>query len=165
MFCKVVSPKSLCECPQIWYNLVFRDILDFSFDNESLEISGYYLIQSDHPSNKKHGGICIYYKNSLPLKVNDVRRVISRANFIAVYWYGHPKNVPKKQKVKLLRLTCLFVKRKFNETQKDFSINYPYNSNWVQVFKSGTSKICGRQPLKKLKGYGLLNQNMSLHIF
>ena len=38
------------------------------------------------------------------------------------------KNVPKKQKVKLLTLTCLFVKRKFKETHKDFSINYPYNN-------------------------------------
>ena len=27
---------------------------------------------------------------------------------------------------------------------------------WHKVFKSGTSKICGRQPLKHLKGYGLL---------
>ena len=26
----------------------------------------------------------------------------------------------------------------------------------VQVFKNGLSKICGRQPLKNLKGYGLL---------
>ena len=28
--------------------------------------------------------------------------------------YGHPKDVPKKQKVKLLALVCLFLKRKFN---------------------------------------------------
>ena len=41
--------------------------------NESLEISGYYLICSDHPSNKKHGGICIYYKNFLPLKLTGAR--------------------------------------------------------------------------------------------
>ena len=27
---------------------------------------------------------------------------------------------------------------------------------WVQVFKNGPSKICGRQPLKNLKVYGLL---------
>ena len=27
-----------------------------------------------------------------------------------------------------------------------------------QVFKSGPSKICGRQPLNNLKGYGLLKQ-------
>ena len=26
---------------------------------------------------------------------------------------------------------------------------------WVKVFKNGPSKICGRQPLKKLKWYGL----------
>ena len=29
---------------------------------------------------------------------------------------------------------------------------------WVKVFKNGPSKICGRQPLKNLKGYGLLLQ-------
>ena len=31
--------------------------LDSSIDDESLEISGYYLIRSDHPSNKKRRGI------------------------------------------------------------------------------------------------------------
>ena len=41
-------------------------------DDENLEISGYYLIRSDEPSNIKHGGVCIYYKNFLPLKVTDV---------------------------------------------------------------------------------------------
>ena len=40
---------------------------------------------------------------------------------------GTKKNVPRKQKVKVLTLTCLFVKKKFNETHKDFSINYSYN--------------------------------------
>ena len=50
-----------------------RPYLNSSMDNESLEISGNYLICSDHPSNKKRGGICIYYKNFLPLKVSDVR--------------------------------------------------------------------------------------------
>ena len=47
--------------------------LDSSIDDESLEISGYSLIRSDHPSNKKRGGICISYKNFLPLKVTGVR--------------------------------------------------------------------------------------------
>ena len=31
---------------------------------------------------------------------------------------GAQKNVPKKQKVKLLELTCLFVKRKFDEARR-----------------------------------------------
>ena len=38
-------------------------------------------------------------------------------------------------------------------------------SKWDKVFKGGPSKICGRQPLKNLKGYGLLKQTISLQIF
>ena len=33
------------------------------------------------------------------------------------------------------------------------------------VFKSGPSKIFGRQPLKNLKGYGLLKKTISLKLF
>ena len=47
--------------------------LDYSIDNVSLEISGDYLIRSDHLSNKKRGDMCIYYKNFLPLKVTGFR--------------------------------------------------------------------------------------------
>ena len=32
---------------------------------------------------------------------------------------------------------------------------------WDKVFKSGPSKICGRQPLKTFKGYGLLEYFVS----
>ena len=39
---------------------------------------------------------------------------------------GAQKNIPKKQNVKMLGLTCMFVKKKFNEIHEDFSINYPY---------------------------------------
>ena len=35
----------------------------------------------------------------------------------------------------------------------------------VQVFKSGPSEIGGRQPLKDLKGYGLLKQTICPQIF
>ena len=35
---------------------------------------------------------------------------------------------------------------------------------WDKVFKSGLSKFCGTQPLKKLKGYGKLKQTISLQI-
>ena len=34
--------------------------------------------------------------------------------------------------------------------------NNIFISIWDKVFKSGPSTICGRQPLKNLKGYGLL---------
>ena len=36
---------------------------------------------------------------------------------------------------------------------------------WGKIFKTEPSKICGRQPLKKLKGHGLPQQIISQHIF
>ena len=38
-------------------------------DDDNLVISRYNLIRSDHPSNNKRGGVCLYYKNYLPLRV------------------------------------------------------------------------------------------------
>ena len=38
-------------------------------DDNNLENSGYNLIRSNHSSNSKRGGVCIYYKNLLPLRV------------------------------------------------------------------------------------------------
>ena len=37
-----------------------------------------------------------------------------------------------------------------------FSINLVRRTIWDKVFKSGPRKTCGRQPLKNLKGYGLV---------
>ena len=41
-------------------------------DDGNLEISGYMLVRSDHPSNTKRGGFCLYYKNNLPLRVVNI---------------------------------------------------------------------------------------------
>ena len=41
-------------------------------DDDKLQIPGYTLIRSDHPSNAKRGGVCIYYKSSLPLRVINI---------------------------------------------------------------------------------------------
>ena len=37
-----------------------------------MEIPGYHLVHSYHPSNKKHGGVCIYYKSYLSLRIIDI---------------------------------------------------------------------------------------------
>ena len=44
-------------------NSISETCLDSSTlpDDNNLEISCYNLIRSDHPSNNKGGGICIYY--------------------------------------------------------------------------------------------------------
>ena len=35
-------------------------------------LEGYNLIQSDHPSNTKRSGVCIYYKESLAVCLVDI---------------------------------------------------------------------------------------------
>ena len=44
-----------------------------------------------------------------------------------------------------------------------FKISFEEMGQSIQ--KNGVSKICGRQPLKSLKEYGLLKQTISLPIF
>ena len=42
-------------------------------DDPRLSIQGYTMIRSDHPSNSKRGGVCIYYKEHLPfVRRNDI---------------------------------------------------------------------------------------------
>ena len=41
-------------------------------DDDKLQISGYTLIRSDHPSNTKRNGVCKYYKSSSPLSVRNI---------------------------------------------------------------------------------------------
>ena len=38
----------------------------------NLEVQGYDLIRANHLSNVKRGGVCIYYKNHLPLKLTNI---------------------------------------------------------------------------------------------
>ena len=50
-------------------------------DDDNLEISGYNLIRSNHPSNNKRGGVCIYYKNFLPLRILSIQYLLEGINF------------------------------------------------------------------------------------
>ena len=40
-------------------------------DDNRITIDGYNLIRSDHPSDSKTGGVCIYYKEHIPLILRD----------------------------------------------------------------------------------------------
>ena len=46
-----------------------------------MEIPGYDLFRADHPSNTKRGGVCIYYRNSLPLKILNIQYLHECINF------------------------------------------------------------------------------------
>ena len=39
----------------------------YSSDDPRLHLSGYSLIRADHPRDLKRGGVCIYYKEHLPI--------------------------------------------------------------------------------------------------
>ena len=43
----------------------------YSSDDPKLSIQGYAMLRSDHPSNTKRGGVCIYYKEHLPFVRRD----------------------------------------------------------------------------------------------
>ena len=38
-------------------------------DHVSLDLEGCKLIRAGHPNNVKRGGVCIYYEESLPVRV------------------------------------------------------------------------------------------------
>ena len=40
-------------------------------DDDRIKIDGYNLIRSDHPSDSKKGGVCIYYKEQISLIKRD----------------------------------------------------------------------------------------------
>ena len=52
-----------------------------SSDNDNLEIPGYDLFRAAHLSNTKRDGVCIYYRNSLPLKILNIQYLHERINF------------------------------------------------------------------------------------
>ena len=43
-----------------------------STDAQNLQIPGYCLLHTDHPSNNKRGGVCIFYRTTLPLTVLNI---------------------------------------------------------------------------------------------
>ena len=53
------------------YNFIclLETLLDSSTPDNFVDILGYNLVHTDHPDNTKRGGVCIYYKESLPAQV------------------------------------------------------------------------------------------------
>ena len=43
-----------------------------STDDQNLETPGYCLLRANHPSNNKRGGVCIFYRTTLPLRVLNI---------------------------------------------------------------------------------------------
>ena len=50
-------------------------------NDDNFNLPGYNVVRADHLSNTKKGGVCIYLKNSLPLKVLDIQLLQECINF------------------------------------------------------------------------------------
>ena len=84
----------MCKLP-----LKYLSCLDAmkQLDNDNLDIPRYNVVHSDHPSNNKCGGVTIYYKTLLPLRIInisffhkciifEVMTEYKPCNFIGLYW-------------------------------------------------------------------------------
>ena len=45
---------------------------DILSSDDNLNIAGYDMVRADHPSGNRRGGVCIYYKETLPIKVSNI---------------------------------------------------------------------------------------------
>ena len=61
----------------------------YSSDDSSLVLKDYKLVRSDHPQNIKRGGVCIYYRESLPVKLLKISNLPEC--LILEIIYGHKK--------------------------------------------------------------------------
>ena len=77
IFLHVLAVRSACtyisinkfDITSLWETYLDSGI---SSDNDILELPGCNLVRIDNPTNTKRGGVCIYYHNSLTLKVIDI---------------------------------------------------------------------------------------------
>ena len=82
-FHQIIPIKTLHHHSQIWCCLLIRNLSNASIsnDDDSLEVPGYNLFRADYPSNTKRGGVCIYYRNFLPLKILGINYLQECINF------------------------------------------------------------------------------------
>ena len=93
--------------------------------DSNLQIPGYNFARMDHPSNTKRGGVCLYYKCSLPLKVIDVSYLQECINF----------------EVKIGDKTCNFVSlyRSPSQTKDEFE-------NFIKNLELNLEHIANKSP-------------------
>ena len=51
------------------YNLHIINFSNNTYEDKDLTLNGYSLLRADHPDNVKRGEVCIYYKETLALKM------------------------------------------------------------------------------------------------
>ena len=63
--------------------------LDSSIPDDKIKIEGYELVRDDHPDHTKRGGVCIYYRESLP--VQEIKISYFKEALLLEMNYNHKK--------------------------------------------------------------------------
>ena len=69
------------QCDLLCPSETFLDSSILLCDDVNLDIPGYNLVRADHPANGKHGGVCIYFWKSLPLRRLNIHFLHKCINF------------------------------------------------------------------------------------
>ena len=106
----------------LWETYLDSSILH---DDNNLKIPGYNLYREDHPFNVKRRGVCIYYKISLPLKIENI------------HYLQECINLQRKIKDKLCNFITLY--RSPNQCQDDFE-------SFINNFESNLDSVMVNNP-------------------
>ena len=68
-FQKIAVLESFVEMHKFDIICISETFLNNTYEDNHLNLNGYSLLHADHPSNAKRGGVCIYYKENLPLEL------------------------------------------------------------------------------------------------
>ena len=74
-FSKLTQLKAYISTYKHDFICLSETYLDSSIPDNLIGIEGYNLVRADHPDNIKRGGVCIYYKESLPVRVNPLHNL------------------------------------------------------------------------------------------
>ena len=71
-FSKLTQLKAYTSIYKHDFICLSETYLESSIPDSLLEMNRYDLIRSDHPNDIKRGGVCIYYKESLPVRTINI---------------------------------------------------------------------------------------------
>ena len=72
-FAKVNTPKAFNATKKFDFIRLSQSYLDATISSDSIGLSlGYNMIHPDHPKNIKQGGVCFYYRETLPVKTTQI---------------------------------------------------------------------------------------------
>ena len=100
---------------------------------------------------------------------NVAHRAPSKCNIF--FWFGFNNCIMLKNDQTFLKILCSHHKifkvclAIFQRKRVNLCIKALISRIWGKIFKSGPSKVCGRQRLNNMKWYGLLRQTILLEIF